>query len=490
MRKRIHQIELFIKYPHNVQKEVFSNLIKHGKGTMFGKEHFFHSIQSYSDFVKQVPIRTYEDLFPYINQTRKGEENVLWPSKVSWFAKSSGTTNAQSKYIPVSKESLEECYFKGGKDMLSFYCNNFPDTNIFDGKGLMLGGSLQKNGMYNFTEGDISAILINNFPFWVNIHRTPDLKTALLNDWEEKLKRIVDQGINSNVTSLTGVPSWMLVLLNKILEKTGAKDIAEIWPNLELYMHGGINFSPYNDQFKQLIPNKKMNYLEAYNASEGFFGIQDQSNVDELLLMLDYGIFYEFIPLEKLKKGEKEAIPLSDVELNKNYALVISTNAGLWRYLIGDVIRFSSTYPYRMKIIGRTKSYINAFGEELMVENSNIAIKTACERTNAQIKDYTVAPIYLSEDAGAHQWLIEFKKPANNVHDFCIHLDVKLKELNSDYQTKRINNLILKKPEIIVLKTGSFYRWMDSKKRLGGQYKIPRLNNDRKIVDEILEQEC
>lgn len=489
MRKRIHQIELFMKYPHDVQKDVLSNLIDIGKHTLFGKEHFFDSIESYADFVDRVPIRTYEELFPYIEQTRKGEESILWPTKVNWFAKSSGTTNAQSKYIPVSKESLEECYFKAGKDMLSFYCNNFPNTQIFDGKGLMLGGSLQKNGMYDFIEGDISAILIDNFPFWVNIHRTPDLKTALLDDWEEKLKRIINQGINSNVTSLTGVPSWMLVLLNKIIKKTGVDDITEIWPNLELYMHGGINFSPYRKQFEQLIPSKNMNYLEAYNASEGFFGIQDQSSSSDLLLMLDYGIFYEFIPLEKLKQGEQETITLAEVVLNKDYALVITTNAGLWRYLIGDVIRFSSTHPYRLKIVGRTKSFINAFGEELMVDNSNIAIKTACEKTKAEVTDYTVAPIYLSKDAGAHQWLIEFNKPADDITEFCKHLDTKLKELNSDYQAKRTDNLILKEPEIVILKSGSFYKWLSSKDRLGGQYKVPRLSNDRKLADEILALE-
>ena len=355
LKKRIHQIDLFMKYPIAVQKEVLSALLETTKNTAFGLEHNFSSINSYDEFCKKIPIRTYEDIFPYIERLRSGEKNVLWPGRTKWFAKSSGTTNAESKFIPFTEDALNNCHYKAGKDMLAIYCNNHPQTKIFDGKGLMLGGSMENNSITNYTDGELSALLINNFPFWVNIHRTPDLETALHPNWEKKLEKIVEQSILEDVTSLTGASSWMLIVLNQVLKKTETKNILDVWPNLELYMHGGMNFSPYKEQFKKIIPCESMNYMESYNASEGYFAIQDQSNNNDLLLMLDYGIFYEFIPINEFNNGNRDAISLKEVVMNKTYALVISTNSGLFRYLIGDTIKFTSLNPFRIKVVGRTK---------------------------------------------------------------------------------------------------------------------------------------
>ena len=487
MRKRIHQINLFKKFPHDVQKEVFSSLIEKGKSTSFGIDHKFHKIRSIIDFRKQVPVRTYEELFSYIKRVRENEKNVLWPGKIEWFARSSGTTNDKSKYIPISKDSLEDCHFKGGKDMLSLYCNNFPETNLYNGKGLMLGGSLEHNNTYRYTDGDLSAILINNFPFWVNMHRSPDLQTALLKDWELKLDLITDQALREDITNITGVCSWVLVLLNKIIEKSGADSIQEVWPNLELYMHGGVNFSPYKNQFDNLIPVENMNYLEGYNASEGFFGIQDQIQKKDLLLMLDYGIFYEFIPLDKFKKSNRESICLKDVSLNTTYVLVISTNAGLWRYIVGDTVRFTSVDPYRIKIVGRTQSYLNAVGEELMVENADEALKICTEKHKCTISNYIVSPFFINEAIAVHRWIIEFNILPDSKSEFMRDLDDSLKKLNSDYESKRYKDYLLLPPELIDVKKGVFYNWLSKNNRLGGQFKVPRLDNSSKIFQDILQ---
>ena len=486
MQKRINNIDEFCKNPIKAQAKVFNFLISKGKNTAFGKAHHFSTINDYAHFSKNIPIRTYEEFSIFIERARKGEQNVLWPGKIKWFAKSSGTTNAQSKFIPITQESLKNCHFKGGKDMLSLYGNNFSNLDVYNGKGLMLGGSLKKSSTGNYKDGDLSAILLDEFPVWVNYHRIPDIDTALMEDWEDKLERIARQAVRANITNLTGVPSWMLILLKRVLAISGKKNISEVWPNLELYMHGGVNFEPYKTQFKTLIPSEKMNYLEGYNASEGFMGIQDKNPSEGLLLMLDYGIFYEFIPMKKYKKGIREAIPLKDVQLNTDYSLVISTNGGLWRYLIGDVVRFTSLSPFRIKIIGRTKSFLNAFGEELVVENTDSALLAACSKYNASIKDYTVAPIYIDANSGGHQWFIEFSKQPKDIILFKQELDNKLKELNSDYAAKRTKNLILAAPEIIHIQNNEFYKWLKQNNRLGGQYKIPRLSNNRNIADEIL----
>jgi len=488
IKKRIHQIDLFLRYPFLVQNELLLILLEKGKNTLFGKEYDFSSIKSYADFCKGVPIKTYEEFFPYIQKLREGEEDILWPGGIKWFAKSSGTTNAKSKFIPISKEALEDCHYKAGKDMLAIYCNNHHNTTIFDGKGLMLGGSQDSNSLKKYVDGDLSAILLDNFPFWVNIHRIPDLETALLPEWEEKLKRIVDQSITENITNLTGASSWMLIVLKNVLKKTKAKDILEVWPNLELYMHGGMNFSPYQKQFERIIPSQKMSYMECYNASEGYFAIQDQTDSNEMLLMLDYGIFYEFIAINNFNNGNREAINLEMVELNKTYAIVISTNAGLWRYLIGDTIKFTNLHPFRIKIVGRTKSFLNVFGEELVIENAEDALAFACKKTSAIIKEYTVAPLYIDDgDSGAHEWLIEFENAPYNLNIFTKELDLFLQEINSDYQTKRTNELILKMPKIESLKRGTFYKWLKQKRKLGGQNKVPRLSNNREIAEEILK---
>jgi len=486
MQKRIHNIEKFCINPIKTQKKVFSKLLSKGKNTAFGKEHHFNTITKYSHFKNNIPIRTYEEFSAFIERVRNGEKNVLWPGETKWFSKSSGTTNAQSKFIPITKESLLECHFKGGKDMLSLYGNNFPFSDMYNGKGLMLGGTIKESEKGNYKDGDLSAILLDEFPFWVNYHRVPDIETALMEDWEGKLERIAQQAVKENITNLTGVPSWMLILLKRVLAISGKKNISEVWPKLELYMHGGVNFEPYREQFKTLIPSEKMNYLEGYNASEGFIGIQDKSPSEGLLLMLDYGIFYEFINMKNFRKGIKETTNLKDVQLNTDYALVISTNGGLWRYLIGDVICFTSTFPFRIKIVGRTKNFLNVFGEELVIENTDKALLEVCKKNNALIKDYTVAPIFINENSGGHQWLIEFSKEPKNIDNFKTELDIVLQELNSDYAAKRNQNLILKIPEIILIKNNEFYKWMKRNKRLGGQYKIPRLNNDRKVVEEIL----
>lgn len=485
IKKRIHQIELFKKYPIDAQKAVFWKLIKSAKQTKFGKDHGFKDIDSYEDFKNQVPIRPYEDFYIYIEMLRKGKEDILWPGKTKWFAKSSGTTNAKSKYIPITIEALEDSHYKAGKDMLCLYCSNHENSNIFNGKGLMLGGSQEKNSIYNFTDGDLSAILIDNFPFWVRMHRVPDSETALMGEWEDKIEKISDQAMNEDITNITGVPSWMLLLLNKIIEKKGVDNLIEVWPNLELYIHGGVNFAPYKNKFETIIPSKKMNYLEVYNASEGMFAIQDQNDSKEMLLMLDYGIFYEFIPMETFFKNQK-VIDLSEVELNKDYAIIISTNTGLWRYIIGDTVKFTSINPYRITIVGRTKSFINAFGEELVVENAETALEKISKRYNAIINEYTAYPVFKDSKNAYHEWLIEFSKPPLDIDNFQVDLDVELQNLNSDYEAKRNKNLLLSNLKIKTMEKGTFYNWLKENNRLGGQNKIRRLSNDDIIAKQIL----
>jgi hypothetical protein len=486
MKKRIHQIDLFRRHPVQMQDEVFRSLVEKGRYSQFGEEHGFKSIYNYLDFCKNIPIRTYEELFPYIEKIRIGEKDVLWPGEVKWFAKSSGTTNNKSKYIPISIDSLEDCHFKGGKDMLSLYCNSFPNTNVYNGKGLMLGGSQEKDSLHSFTDGDLSAILINNFPFWVNMHRVPDLKTALLKDWETKLELISNQALEEDVTNITGVPSWVLVLMNKMLEKSGSNNILEIWPNLELYMHGGVNFSPYKSQFEKLIPTDNMNYLEAYNASEGFFAIQDQKDKKDLLLMLDYGIFYEFIPISNYNNGERIAIPLSEVKIDEVYVIVISTNTGLWRYIVGDTIRFTSLSPYRIKIVGRTKSFLNAVGEELVIENAELGIDLCCKKYNCSVSDFIATAIFIEKGVAYHKWIIEFNIPPISILNFQTDLDEILRGLNSDYDAKRTGSFVLLPLEVYVATKYLFYNWLKNSDRLGGQYKVPRLDDSSSIFNEIL----
>ncbi|WP_350285016.1 GH3 auxin-responsive promoter family protein [uncultured Croceitalea sp.] len=488
LKKRYHQIELFLKYPVDVQKEVLTQLVAFAEDTAIGKEHGFESIKSYETFAERVPIVNYETVAPMIERTRKGEQNLFWPTHIKWFAKSSGTTNAKSKFIPVSTEALEDCHYKSGKDLLCLYLNNNENSQLFTGKSLRLGGSkelYEDNGTFF---GDLSAILIDNMPLWAEYSSTPSNKVSLMSEWESKLEAIIEESIKENVTSLAGVPSWMLVLLNNVIERTGKNHLFELWENLEVYFHGGVSFAPYREQYRKLLPRKRFNYYETYNASEGFFGIQDRNNSEDLLLMLDYGIFYEFIPMNAYGLQEERAIPIWEVRTGVNYAIIITTNAGLWRYKIGDTVRFTSLTPFRIRITGRTKHHINAFGEELIIENAEEALKRVCIKTGAEIKEYTAAPIFMKDnEKGAHEWIIEFRKPPENLGYFTEILDNTLKSLNSDYEAKRYNNITLRMPKVHVARENLFYDWLKTKNKLGGQHKIPRLSNDRSYLEELLK---
>jgi hypothetical protein len=487
LKKRFHQIELFLKYPNEVQIELLHQLIDTAKDTEIGKKYDFSSISNYRIFSERVPITTYEEYQHVIERSRRGEHNIFWPEPIKWFAKSSGTTNAKSKFIPVSNDSLEDCHYAASKDLLCMYLNNNENSQLFTGKSLRLGGSKELYMENGTIFGDLSAILIDNMPFWAEFSSTPSNRVSLMSDWEHKMQAIVDETINENVTSLAGVPSWMLVLLNNVLDTTGKNNVFDIWPNLEVYFHGGVSFTPYSDQYKAILPRKGFKYYEIYNASEGFFAIQDQNNSNELLLMLDYGIFYEFIPMNTYKTPNQKVIPLSEVEVGVNYAVIITTNAGLWRYKIGDTVRFTSINPYRLRVSGRTKHFINVFGEELIIENAEKALKKVCKKTNAKIVDYTAAPIFMKgKEKGAHEWLIEFINPPENMDVFNQLLDEALKSLNSDYEAKRFNNITLNKPKIHVARKHLFYDWLKRHNKLGGQHKIPRLSNNREYIDELL----
>lgn len=489
MKKRIHQIDLFRKYPIEVQNEMLEKILKAAVNTEWGKIYQYSTLVTYELYNQNVPLQEYEDIKPWVERLMAGEQNLLWPTETKWFAKSSGTTSDRSKLIPVTKEALEECHQKGGKDLLALYYENQPTAKLYKGKHLVIGGSAEINPLSDESYfGDLSAIIMKTLPWWAEIRRTPSREIALMNEWEEKIEKIALKTIPEDVCILVGVPSWTMVLTNKILEITGKKHLKEVWPNLELFMHGGVSFDPYREEFKKLIPDSSMNYVESYNASEGFFGIQDSPNSSDLLLMLDYGVFYEFIPMESYEgKNSKKVFDLSKVEINKNYALVISTNAGLWRYIIGDTIKFTSLKPYKFKITGRTKSFINVFGEELIVDNAETAISIACSKTGAQIRDYTACPVFMvGNERGKHEWLIEFVKEPNDFQRFSVLLDENLRNANSDYDAKRSNNMVLEFPLILKVKSGTFDAWLKVKGKLGGQNKVPRLSNSREYVEEIL----
>jgi len=490
LKQRIHQIELFLKYPHEVQDELMMSLIRVSEETVVGQKYDFNSIKSYTTFSERVPISTYEDLEPMIELTRKGAQNVFWNTPIKWFAKSSGTTNAKSKFIPVSNEALENCHYKGSKDLLCMYLNNNENSEMFLGKSLRIGGSSQIYENNNTYFGDLSAILIENMPIWAEFSSTPSSKISLMGEWETKLNAIINETKNENVTSFAGVPSWMLVLLNRIMTETGKDNLMELWPNLEVYFHGGVSFEPYREQYRKILPNSNFKYYEIYNASEGFFAIQDLNYSNDLLLMLDYGIFYEFIPMETFGTENQKAIRLADVELFKNYAVVITTNAGLWRYLIGDTVRFTSLSPYRIRVSGRTKHHINVFGEELMVENTDMALAKACSELNCEVKDYTVATIFMKvKEKGAHEWMIEFKKHPEDIKLFQKILDENLQSLNSDYEAKRYKNMTLNQLKINVARDNLFYDWLAANDKLGGQHKIPRLSNERDYLEQLKQMQ-
>ncbi len=490
---RYRQIEFFKKNPVEAQLEVFFDLLDKAKTTFWGKKYNYETIIQSSSaedalrlFKENVPISSYDDLRSEIDRICNLEENVLWPGKIKHLAKSSGTTGSKSKIIPISDDSLEDCHYKGGQDVLACYYKINPETNIFLGKTISVGGSFDAN-FNNVNCGDLSAILMNNLPFWASPFRSPKLPIALLNNWEEKLEEMAKETMNENIVALAGVPSWTLLVVKKVLEISKKNNIFDVWPNLELFMHGGVSFSPYKEQFKELIPGNKMNYLEIYNASEGFFAFNDDLSRDDMLLMLDLGVFYEFIPLSDLDKDNPRVLNIKEVELNKTYALVISTNGGLWRYLIGDTIQITSLRPIKIKIVGRTKHFINVFGEELMVGNTDKALEIALNKNGASINDYTVCPIFMDgKNKGGHEWLIEFDKHPVNLEKFVIDLDEALKSLNSDYEAKRYKDMILSLPKLNVARKKLFYDWLKNRGKLGGQNKVPRLSNSREYLEELL----
>ena len=483
---RLWSIEQWVNDPITTQHVVWQDLLAAGQYTEFGRLHNFSQIQSLADYKQTVPIQEYEDLKPYIERMMNGEENLLWNTPVQWFAKSSGTTSDKSKFIPISEESLQDNHYRASKDVLSFYYASHPESDLLTGKSLVIGGSHQINQLNEEVQyGDLSAVVMQNSPFWTNWIRTPDLSIILMDEWESKIEKLAQSTIHENVTSMAGVPTWLIVLLKRILQITGKKNIKEVWPSLELYMHGGVSFVPYKKQFEELI-GAPINYLEMYNASEGFFAGQDDIDKEGMLLMCDHGIFYEFVPVEEWEKPNPRTILLNEVEAGKNYALVITTNGGLWRYLIGDTIQFTSLQPYRIKVSGRLKHYINAFGEEVIIDNTDKAIAIACKKTGAIVKDYTAAPVYFSEDSnGAHEWLIEFEKDPDDLQQFSYELDTALKSINSDYEAKRYKDIALRLPIIKKVASNTFVNWLSSKGKLGGQHKVPRLSNERKLVEEI-----
>lgn len=486
-RMRYWRIEAWKKHPVDAQREVLQDLVTSAQYTEFGRRYNFHELFNIKTFKQAVPVHEYDDLKPYIERIMKGEQNILWNTPIYWFAKSSGTTSDKSKFIPISEESLEECHFKAAKDVLTLYYNYNPDSALLTGKGLVLGGSHNINPMNNEAQyGDLSAVLLQNTPFWGHWLRTPDLSIALMDEWESKIEKLANSTIKENVTSISGVPTWTLVLFKRILDITGKATMSEVWPSLELYMHGGVSFTPYREQFRKLI-GRDINYLEMYNASEGFFAAQETPGDDGMLLFTDHGIFMEFMPVSEYGKKNPQTFGLQDVETGKNYALVISTNGGLWRYLLGDTIQFVSTHPFRIRVSGRLKHYINAFGEEVIVDNTDKAVAIACQKTGAVVNDYTAAPVYFSDTSnGAHEWLIEFEKEPGDVEAFTFELDAALKSINSDYEAKRHKSIALRAPIVHLVQKGTFNQWLQSKGKLGGQHKVPRLSNERKFVDEIL----
>lgn len=485
-RLRMWRIESWMQNPVTAQREVLQDIVTSAQYTQYGHQHQFSKLFSVRDFKNTVPVCEYDDLKPWIERMMNGEENVLWPTPVNWFAKSSGTTSDKSKFIPVSEESLKEGHYKAAKDVLTLYYNNFPSSDLLTGKGLVIGGSHNVHQLNDEIQyGDLSAVLMQNAPFWANWIRTPSLNIALMDEWESKIEKLAENTIKEPVTSISGVPTWTLVLFRRILELTGKQSISEVWPQMELYLHGGVSFVPYREQFEQII-GKPINYLEMYNASEGFFAAQDEPGADGMLLFTDHGIFYEFMPLEEYGKKFPNTVGLNKVEIGKNYAPLISTNGGLWRYIVGDTIQFTSLEPFRIKVSGRLKHFINAFGEELIVDNTDKAIAIACEQTGAVVNDYTAAPVYFTHDStGAHEWLIEFEHLPVGLNDFVYELDTALKNLNSDYEAKRHKNIALRLPFVKPVAKGTFNAWLHSKGKLGGQHKIPRLSNERTFLEEI-----
>jgi len=486
--RALSRIEHVTSHPIETQEAMFRYLIFQGKGTEIGKTYNFDKVATIDDFKQRMPVQDYDSLKPYIERVMKGEQNLLWSSPISWFAKSSGTTSDKSKFIPVSKEALDDCHYQGGRDLLATYLKHHPESKLFSGKALVMGGSNQVNQLNEHTKyGDVSAVMMQNMPLFGQMVKTPKLSIALMSEWEEKIEKMAEHTVNQNVTHIAGVPTWTIVLIRRLFEMKGTDNLRDIWPNLELYIHGGVSFRPYREQFKQLIRGEGMNYVETYNASEGFFAFQDRPDADDMLLMSDYGIFYEFIPSEEMEEINPRTLTWGEVEVGKNYAVVITTNCGLWRYKLGDTIRFTTLFPHRIQISGRVKHFINAFGEEVIVDNSDEAIGSACKATGAVMKEYTACPVYMEGTGkGGHEWIIEFEQAPADIELFTKELDSSLQGLNSDYEAKRHKDMALVLPKIHVAPNGTFYEWMRRQGKLGGQHKVPRLSNERKYLEEIL----
>ncbi|MDL2212615.1 GH3 auxin-responsive promoter family protein [Bacteroides sp. OttesenSCG-928-D19] len=485
---RLKQIDLYATHAGEIQHKVLMGLLKKAQNTEWGLEYDYKSIKTYNQFKDRVPIQVYDDIKPYVKRMRAGEKNLIWPSEIKWFAKSSGTTNDKSKFLPISKESLRDIHYKGGADAVALYLRMNPNSRFFSGKGVILGGSHRPN--YNSKHGlvgDLSAILIQNVTPMVNYLRVPSKKTALMDEWEAKIEAIANETMHVDVTSLSGVPSWFLVLIKSILEKAGKDTLEQVWPNLEVFFHGGVSFNPYREQYKQIIQSANMHYVETYNASEGYFGTQNDFADPSMLLMIDYGIFYEFIPMEDIESDNPRVYSLEEVELNKNYAMLISTSCGLWRYMIGDTVKFTQKAPYKFVITGRTKHFINAFGEELIIDNAEKGLQEACTQTGAQVSEYSAAPVFMDKNAKCrHQWLIEFAQMPDSIERFARILDDTLKAVNSDYEAKRWKNIALQPLEVVVARDGLFHDWLKEKGKLGGQHKVPRLSNIRDYMEEML----
>lgn len=486
--KRLKDFELYASQPEAVQQKVLRRLLNDAAHTTWGREHGYASIKSYTDYAAAVPLQTYDDLKPYIDRMRNGEDNLLWHSKVKWYAQSSGTTNDKSKYIPVTSEGLDDTHYRGGADCVAIYLGMNPSSRFFSGKGLILGGSFNEQPNPDGSRvGDLSAVLMQNINPVVNFFRVPSKEVALMREWESKIERLAADTASANVTNLSGVPSWMLVVLKKVLDITGKDSIEQVWPGIEVFFHGGVSFTPYRSQYKELIKSDQMHYVETYNASEGFFGIQSDLSDPSMMLMIDYGVFYEFVPMTEFGKPNARAVSLTDVELGKNYAMVISSSCGLWRYVIGDTVMFTSKRPYKFRITGRTKHFINAFGEELIVDNAEKGLARACAETGAKVLDYSAAPVYMDAQGKCrHQWLIEFAVMPDSLDHFVTVLDMALKSVNSDYEAKRTKDIALQLPEVVVARPGLFNDWLKGKGKLGGQHKVPRLSNTRDIIDEML----
>lgn len=486
---RLRAIERYGTHAEDIQRNVLKKLVSKAANTEWGKAHHYDTIRSYEDFAANVPVNTYEELKGHIDRMRHGAENILWPGRVRWYAKSSGTTNDKSKFIPVSRDGLHDTHYAGGTDAVAIYLGNNPKSRLFDGKALILGGSHAPN--YNLPGslvGDLSAILIENINPLVNLVRIPNKQTALIPDFEEKRDRIAEMAIHKHVTNISGVPSWMMAVIHRMLEISGKNYLDEIWPDLEVFFHGGVAFTPYREQYHHLIRSAYMHYEETYNASEGFFGLQNDPLDSAMLLMIDYGVFYEFIPLDQVGMPNPDVVPLWGVETGKNYAIVISTSCGLWRYQIGDTVRFTQTNPYKFVISGRTKSFINAFGEELIVDNAEKGLAEACRQTGAVVSEYTAAPVFMDADGKCrHQWVVEFATPPASTQDFARLLDEALQRINSDYEAKRHKDITLQQLEIVTARPGLFNDWLKSRGKLGGQHKVPRLSNNRTIIEEILK---